>query len=118
MATYPVFSQEGGQRIAINPNSVTSIIEIEPKRVLVCLPDGGSANIAMSERDLMRPPDDERGHLDVIMKEAVSSNPKRLCDRAGNGRSVSSIDQRRVICPTSRARRACAERRWADHSIR
>jgi hypothetical protein len=48
MATYPVFSQEGGQRIAINPNSVTSIIEIEPKRVLVCLPDGGSANIAMS----------------------------------------------------------------------
>ena len=48
MATYPIFSQEGGQRIAINPNSVISIVEIDPKRVLVCLPDGGSANIAMS----------------------------------------------------------------------
>ena len=48
MAAYPIFSQEGGQQIAINPDSVTSIIEIEPKRVLVCLPDGGSANIAMS----------------------------------------------------------------------
>ena len=48
MVAYPIFSQEGGQQIAINPDSVTSIIEIEPKRVLVCLPDGGSANIAMS----------------------------------------------------------------------
>jgi hypothetical protein len=48
MAAYPIFLQEGGQRIAINPDSVTSIIETEPKRVLVCLPDGGSANIAMS----------------------------------------------------------------------
>ena len=47
MATYPIFSQEGGQRIAINPNSVTSIVEIEPKRVPACLPDGGSANITM-----------------------------------------------------------------------
>jgi hypothetical protein len=37
-----------GQRIAINPNCVTSIVEIEPKRALVSLPDGGSANIAMS----------------------------------------------------------------------
>jgi hypothetical protein len=53
MATYPIFSQEGGQRIAINPNSVTSIVEIEPKRVLVCLPDGGSANIAMSLEDVV-----------------------------------------------------------------
>ena len=48
MAAYPIFSQEGGEQIAINPDNVTSIIEIEPKRVLVCLPDGGSANIAMS----------------------------------------------------------------------
>jgi hypothetical protein len=39
---------ERGQRTAIHPNCVTSIVEIEPKRVLVCLPDGGSANIAMS----------------------------------------------------------------------
>jgi hypothetical protein len=39
---------ERGHRIAINPNCVTSIIEIESKRALVCLPDGGSANIAMS----------------------------------------------------------------------
>jgi len=52
-STYPIFSQEGGQRIAINPNSVTSIVEIEPKRVLVCLPDGGSANITMSLEDVV-----------------------------------------------------------------
>ena len=50
--------------------------------------------------------------------EGISVNPKRLYDRAGNGRSPSSIGQRRVICPMQRARTACAEHRWADHSIR
>ena len=47
MATYPIFTQDAGQRIAINPESVVSIIEIEPGRVAVILPDGGSATISM-----------------------------------------------------------------------
>ena len=41
MTTYPIFSQDAGQRIAINPESVVSIIEIEPGRVVVILPDSG-----------------------------------------------------------------------------
>ena len=41
MATYPIFSQDAGQRIAINPERVASIIEIEPGRVVVVLPDSG-----------------------------------------------------------------------------
>jgi hypothetical protein len=48
MAAYPIFTQHGGQRIAINPESVTSIIEIERGRVVINLPDGGSATIPMS----------------------------------------------------------------------
>jgi len=39
MATYPIFSQDAGQRIAINLERVASIIEIEPGRVVVILPD-------------------------------------------------------------------------------
>jgi hypothetical protein len=46
MAIYPIFTQEGGQRIAINPDSVSSIIEIERGRVVINLPDGGSATIS------------------------------------------------------------------------
>ncbi len=48
MATYPIFSQDAGQRIAINPERVASIIEIEPGRVVVILPDSGSATISMT----------------------------------------------------------------------
>jgi hypothetical protein len=48
MATYPIFSEEGGRRIAINPDAVTSINEIAPGRVTINLPDGGSALIPMS----------------------------------------------------------------------
>jgi hypothetical protein len=48
MATYPIFSQDAGQRIAINPERVASIIEIEPGRVVVVLPDSGSATISMT----------------------------------------------------------------------
>jgi hypothetical protein len=48
MATYPIFIQDGDQRIAINPDSVTSIIEVERRRVVINLPDGGSATISMS----------------------------------------------------------------------
>ena len=47
MAAYPIFKQDGGQRIAINPESVSSIIEIERGRVVINLPDGGSATISM-----------------------------------------------------------------------
>ena len=75
MATYPIFSQEGGQRIAINPNSVTSIVEIEPKRVLVCLPDGGSANIAMSLEDGFCSP---RRHTRVGCGRDLMPNHRRL----------------------------------------
>jgi hypothetical protein len=48
MAAYPIFTQDGGQRIAINPESVSSIIEIERGRGVINLPDGGSATISMS----------------------------------------------------------------------
>ena len=48
MATYPIFSQDAGQRIAINPERVASIIEFEPGRVVVVLPDSGSATISMT----------------------------------------------------------------------
>ena len=47
MAIYPVFSQENGQRVAINPELVISIFEIEPGRVSLNLPDGGSVTIQM-----------------------------------------------------------------------
>jgi hypothetical protein len=49
MAHYPIFIQVGGGgRIAINPEWVVSIVEIDRDRVAVNLPDGGSATIAMS----------------------------------------------------------------------
>ena len=48
MANYPIFSQEGGQRIAINPEQVISIIELEPRRILIALPDGGSITVSMT----------------------------------------------------------------------
>jgi hypothetical protein len=48
MATYPIFTQEGGQRIAINPDSFSSIMEIERGPVVINLPDGGSATIPIS----------------------------------------------------------------------
>lgn len=48
MANYPIFSAEGGQRIAINPESVVSIVEIAPKLVTINLPDAGAAVIPMS----------------------------------------------------------------------
>src|SRR5208283_3779375 len=35
MVTYPIFVHEGGQRIAINPDHVVNLTEIEPQRVLI-----------------------------------------------------------------------------------
>jgi hypothetical protein len=47
--TYPIFQQEGsGQRVAINPERVASIVELEPRRVAINLPDGGSVTVAMT----------------------------------------------------------------------
>ena len=49
MPIFPVFQQEGnGQRIAINPERVASIVELEPRRVTINLPDGGSVTVAMT----------------------------------------------------------------------
>jgi hypothetical protein len=48
MATYPIFSEEGGHRIAINPDSVSSVAEIAPGRVTIHLPDGGTVIVPMS----------------------------------------------------------------------
>ncbi len=48
MADYPIFSEEGGHRIAINPDSVSSIEESAPGRVTIHLPDGGTVIIPMT----------------------------------------------------------------------
>jgi hypothetical protein len=48
MADYPIFSEEGGHRIAINPDSVSSIAESAPGRVTIHLPDGGTVIIPMT----------------------------------------------------------------------
>jgi hypothetical protein len=48
MAKYPIFTQEGStQRIAINPERVVSLIELEPKRTIINMPDGGGVTVAM-----------------------------------------------------------------------
>lgn len=51
-----------------------------------------------------------RARREQICQSRVSARPKRLYDRAGNGRSASSTRWRRAICPRPRARRACAGR--------
>jgi hypothetical protein len=61
-------------------------------------------------RDLTAPPPSR--------PKGASGNPNRPYDRAGNGRSGSSIEQRRVICPKSRAQTVCAECQWEDYSTR
>ena len=50
MATrYPIFSEQGsGQRIAINPDNVISIVENAPGRVTIYLALGGAVNLDMS----------------------------------------------------------------------
>ena len=48
MATYPIFIHEGGgQRIAINPDHVVNLTEIETQRVLISFPNEGSVTVAM-----------------------------------------------------------------------
>jgi hypothetical protein len=50
MATrYPIFSEQGsGQRIAVNPDNVISIVENAPGRVTIYLALGGAVNLDMS----------------------------------------------------------------------
>ncbi len=48
MATYPIFTAEGGERIAINPDHVVSLQEIPEGRVTICLPDGGAVTVRLT----------------------------------------------------------------------
>jgi uncharacterized protein YlzI (FlbEa/FlbD family) len=48
MATYPIFSAENGERIAINPDHVVSIAEIPAGRVTINLPQGGAVIVQMT----------------------------------------------------------------------
>jgi tetratricopeptide (TPR) repeat protein len=43
----PISPQEGS-RVAINPEYVSSLVEIDPQRVTINLPDGGAVSVAMS----------------------------------------------------------------------
>jgi len=47
MATHPIFAHENGQRIAINPDHVVNLTEIEPQRILISFPNEGSVTVAM-----------------------------------------------------------------------
>ncbi len=48
MAVYPIFAQENGERIAINPDHVVSLQEIEPQRVFIALRDGAGVTVEMA----------------------------------------------------------------------
>jgi small-conductance mechanosensitive channel len=48
MANYAISSDEHGDRIAINPEYVVSIMDIPSKRVRINLPDGGTVVVSMS----------------------------------------------------------------------
>jgi hypothetical protein len=48
VTTFPIFHEENGQRIAINPSRVVSIVEITPGRVTINLPDAGIVLVAMT----------------------------------------------------------------------
>ena len=43
MATYPIFAHENGQRIAVNPDRVVTLIEIGPQRILISFPNEGAS---------------------------------------------------------------------------
>ncbi len=49
MAVYPIFTQEeDGQRIAINPDHVVSLQEVDPQRVFIALRDGAGVTVALT----------------------------------------------------------------------
>ncbi len=51
VADYPIFtpiSSQEGSRVAINPEHVSSLVETDPERVTINLPDGGAVSVAMS----------------------------------------------------------------------
>ena len=64
MASFPIFTQEGGQKIAINPDHVVHVTEIESSRSLISFPNGGAITVSMgvesviarltNQRDLSR----------------------------------------------------------------
>jgi hypothetical protein len=53
MATYPIFTTERGERIAINPDCVVSLAEIPSGRVNICLPDAGLVTVKMTLEDVI-----------------------------------------------------------------
>jgi hypothetical protein len=53
VAIFPIFSEKSGQRIAINPSRVVSIVETTPGHVTINLPDAGIVFIPMSLEDLV-----------------------------------------------------------------
>ncbi len=48
MAIYPIFAQENGERIAINPDHVVSLQEVAPQRVFIALRDGAGVTVALT----------------------------------------------------------------------
>jgi uncharacterized protein YlzI (FlbEa/FlbD family) len=48
MATYPIFTTESGEKVAINPDHVVSLAEIPSGRVTICLPEGGAVIVQMT----------------------------------------------------------------------
>ncbi len=43
----PIFAHENGQRIAINPDHVVNLTEIEPQRILISFPNEGSVTVEL-----------------------------------------------------------------------
>jgi uncharacterized protein YlzI (FlbEa/FlbD family) len=48
MATYAVFQSEDGERVAINPDHVVSIVEITPDHSTIYLRTGGAVTVNMA----------------------------------------------------------------------
>jgi hypothetical protein len=48
MPTYPIFTAEDGDRIAINPDFVVSVAEVQAGRVSIYLPDAGVVTVKMT----------------------------------------------------------------------
>lgn len=49
MPTYPIFTVEGGQRVAINPEQVIHVVDLGNNRVTIQLPHGaGTFTVKMT----------------------------------------------------------------------
>jgi hypothetical protein len=51
--SYPIFLVEGKQRIAINPDRVINIAELERGRVSINFSGGGAVTVAMTLEDVI-----------------------------------------------------------------